>query len=72
MTRALGVLEKTLASGEHLVGAFSLADVANASIVYSLKRRLPVDPLGGLERTRSWYERVTTRPPWRRESSSTT
>ena len=56
VTRALGVLEKTLASGEHLVGAFSLADVANASIIYSLKRRLPVDPLGGLERTRAWYE----------------
>ena len=41
VTRALGVLEKTLASGEHLVGAFSLADVANASIIFSLKRRLP-------------------------------
>ena len=65
VTRALGVLEKTLASGEHLVGAFSLADVANASITYSLKRRLPVDPLGGLERTRAWYDRVTARPAWR-------
>jgi glutathione S-transferase len=65
VTRALGVLEKTLVSGEHLVGAFSLADVANASIIYSLKRRLQVDPLAGLERTRAWYERVTARPAWR-------
>ena len=63
--RALGVLEKSLASGEHLVRAFSLADIANASIIYSLKRRLQVDPLGGLERTRAWYERVTARPAWR-------
>jgi glutathione S-transferase len=66
ITRALGVLEKTLASGaEHLVGAFSLADIANASIVFSLKRRLQADPLAGLERTRAWYERVTARPAWR-------
>jgi glutathione S-transferase len=65
VTRALGVLDKTLASGEHLVGAFSLADIANASIIFSLKRRLPVDPLGAFERTRTWYERVTSRPAWR-------
>ena len=66
ITRALGVLAKTLASGaEHLVGAFSLADIANAAIVFSLKRRLQVDPLAGLERTRAWYERVTARPAWR-------
>src|SRR3954466_13420557 len=65
VTRALGVLDKSLASGEHLVGAFSLADIANASIVFSLKRRLPVDPLAGFERTRTWYERVTSRAAWR-------
>jgi len=65
VTRALGVLEKTLAASDHLVGAFSLADVALASIIFSLKRRLPNDPLAGLERTRAWYERVTARPAWR-------
>ena len=65
ITRALGVLETTLASGEYLVGAFSLADIANASIVFSLKRRLKTDPLAGLERTRAWYDRVTARPAWR-------
>ena len=32
--RALDVLEATLASGEHLVGGFSLADVANVSILF--------------------------------------
>jgi glutathione S-transferase len=65
VTRALGVLEKTLATGEHLVGAFSLADVANASILFSLKRRLTSDPIAGHERVRAWYERVTARPAWR-------
>jgi glutathione S-transferase len=65
VTRALAVLEKTLASGEHLVGTFSLADIANASIVFSLRRRLPDDPLGSLERTRAWYEGVTSRSAWR-------
>jgi glutathione S-transferase len=65
VTRALGVLEKTLASGEHLVGVFSLADIANASIIFSLKRRLPADPLDAFERTRAWYERVTARAAWR-------
>ena len=65
VTRALGVLEKALATGEHLVGSFSLADVAAASIVFSLKRRLPTDPLAAHERVRAWYERVTARPALR-------
>ena len=62
--RALDVLEKTLASGEHLVGGFSLADVTNVSILFSLKRRLQMDPLVGHERVRTWYQRVTERPAW--------
>jgi len=62
--RALDVLERTLAAGEHLVGGFSLADVTNVSILFSLKRRLPLDPLGGHERVRTWYQRVTARPAW--------
>jgi len=69
VTRALGVLEKTLGAGDHLVGAFSLADIAAASIIFSLKRRLQNDPLAGLERTRAWYERVTARPAWRAVSA---
>ena len=62
--RALDVLEKTLATGEHLVGEFSLADVTNVSILFALKRRLPIDPLVGHERARAWYQRVTARPAW--------
>ena len=64
LTRALGVLEKTLATGDHLVGPFSLADIANASIIFSLKRRLPSDPLAAHERVRAWYQRVTARSAW--------
>jgi len=64
VTRALGVLEKTLAAGEFLVGPFSLADIANASILFSLKRRLPNDPLAAHERVRAWYQRVTARAAW--------
>jgi glutathione S-transferase len=62
--RGLDVLEKTLAAGEHLVGEFSLADVTNVSILFSLKRRLGMDPLVGHERVKGWYERVTARPAW--------
>ena len=62
--RALDVLEKTLAAGEHLVGEFSLADVTTVSILFALKRRLPIDPLVGHERARAWYQRVTARPAW--------
>src|SRR5262245_8336400 len=64
VTRALGVLEKTLAAGDYLVGAFSLADVSNASILFSLKRRLKTDPISGHERVGAWYARVTERPAW--------
>jgi glutathione S-transferase len=69
VTRALGVLDKTLAAGEHLVGAFSLADIANVSILFSLKRRLPSDPLASHERVRAWYQRVTARPAWQTVSA---
>jgi glutathione S-transferase len=62
--RALDVLETTLASGEHLVGDFSLADVANVSILFALKRRLEIDPIAGHERVRAWYQRVTARSAW--------
>lgn len=64
VTRALGVLETALAAGDYLVGSFSLADVANASILFSLKRRLPGDPFADHERMRAWYARVTARPTW--------
>ena len=67
--RALDVLEATLASGEHLVGGFSLADVANVSILFSLKRRLEIDPIAGHERVRAWYQRVTARPTWQSVAS---
>jgi glutathione S-transferase len=65
--RALGVLEAVLAGGDYLAGEFSLADIANASIIFALKRRLPEDPIGpiaGFPRVRAWYDRVGARPSW--------
>jgi glutathione S-transferase len=69
VTRALGVLEKTLASSEHLVGSFSLADVSIASILFSLKRRMPTDPIAGHERVGAWYQRVAARPAFQAVSA---
>jgi glutathione S-transferase len=66
VTRALGVLEKSLASGEFLVGGFSLADIAMTSILFALKRRMPSDPIAGHERVGAWYQRVTARPAWQK------
>jgi len=62
--RGLDVLEKALATGEYLVGDFSLADVTNVSILFALKRRLGMDPMMGHEKVKGWYERVTARPAW--------
>jgi glutathione S-transferase len=62
--RGLRVLESVLGAGEHLVGSFSLADIAIASILFALKRRLPQDPLSEFERVRAWYARVGARPSW--------
>lgn len=69
VNRALGVLESVLAGGEHLAGAFSLADISMVSILFALKRRLPLDPLSGFERVRAWYDRVGARPSWEHVSA---
>jgi len=61
--RGLGVLETALAERPWVATpAFSIADVANASIVFAFKRRLPDDPLASFEHVRAWYDRVLTRP----------
>jgi glutathione S-transferase len=64
VNRALGVLESVLAGGEYLVGAFSLADISMASILFALKRRLPLDPLSEFQSVKAWYARVGARPSW--------
>ena len=63
--RAVGVMQAVLADREHLAGAFSLGDLANAAVLQSLRNRLPEDPLARHDRVRAWYDRVTARPAWR-------
>ena len=61
--RGLGVLEAALAERPWVATpTFSIADIANASIVFAFKRRLPDDPLAAFERVRAWYDRVLARP----------
>jgi glutathione S-transferase len=63
--RAVGVMQAVLAGGDHLAGAFSLGDLANAAVLQSLRKRFPDDPIARYDRVRAWYERVTSRPAWR-------
>jgi glutathione S-transferase len=63
--RGLGVMETVLATRPFIATPdFSMADLANASMIFALKRRLPDDPLakGKYERVSAWYERLRTRP----------
>jgi glutathione S-transferase len=62
MHRGLGVMETALATHEYLAGGFSIADLANGSMLFAFKRRLPDDPLSKYERVRAWYERILARP----------
>jgi glutathione S-transferase len=65
IARGVKVMEAVLATRAWIAGpTYSLADLANASIVFALKRRLPADPLAAHDRVRAWYERVTARPAW--------
>lgn len=63
--RAVAVMQAVLADRDHLAGAFSLGDLANAAALQSLTKRLPDDPIAKYDRVRAWYERVTARPAWR-------
>jgi len=68
--RALDVLEVVFGGREHVAGAaFSIADLANAAIVDTLKRKLPFDPLAHRPRAAAWYARVAARPAWQRAIS---
>jgi glutathione S-transferase len=61
--RGLGVMETVLATREFIATpAFSLADLANAAVIFGLKRRLPDDLLAKVPRVRAWYDRMLARP----------
>ena len=65
--RAVAVMETVLATRDQLAGSdLSIADLAGAAIVQSLKLHLPADPLAGAPRAQRWYARITARPAWQK------
>jgi GSH-dependent disulfide-bond oxidoreductase len=64
MDRLLGVMDGVLTRREFLAGDFSLADLAGAAVLQSVKSRIPGDPTSGRAAIAGWYERVIGRPAW--------
>lgn len=69
LTRNLDLLETVLTDRQFLAGAgagsLSIADLSNASIVNTLKLKMPSDPLAGRPNLTGWFQRVTARPSWK-------
>jgi len=70
MDRLLGVMDGVLAERPFLAEDFSLADLAAAAVITSVKARVPGDPLSGRAAIAEWYERVTRRASWREAMAS--
>ena len=70
---ALPVLERALADREYLTGAYSIADIATASVMYWIRAFEARHHAGleGGERVTTWYERITNRPAWRAAHDAT-
>jgi len=66
MERLMGVLDGVLARREYLAGDFSLADLAAAGVLQTVKARIPDDPTAGRAAIAAWYARVSGRPSWQR------
>jgi len=68
LTRHLDLLETVLAGRQFLAGpdagTLSIADLSNASMVNTLKLKLPFDPFAARPHLSAWFERVTSRPSW--------
>jgi glutathione S-transferase len=67
--RALGVLDQVLGQRVFLAGSYSLADIAAASVVRTLKDRLP-DTVANCPHVNSWFDRVTARAAWQEALST--
>lgn len=70
MDRLLGVMDGVLATRPFLAGDFSLADLATAAVITSIKARVPGDPVSGRAAIAAWYDRVTGRASWREAMAS--
>ncbi len=70
MDRLLAVMDGVLATRPFLAGDFSLADLAAAAVVTSVKARVPGDLISGHAAIGAWYDRVTGRASWREAMAS--
>lgn len=70
LTRNLDLLEAVLGGRQYLAGPdagnLSIADLSNASMVNTLKLKMPSDPFTGRPQLSAWFQRVTSRPAWAR------
>jgi glutathione S-transferase len=64
MERLIGVMDGVLGGRSYLVGDFSIADIAAASVLQAVKSRCPRDPTAERAHIAAWYARVTARPSW--------
>jgi len=70
MVRLLGVMNAVLAQGRFLAGDFSVADLAAASVIHSVKTKVPDDLVFSHAALGVWYQRVTERASWREAMAS--
>jgi glutathione S-transferase len=66
--RLMRVMDGVLARRDFLAGDFSIADLAAAAVIQTIKIRIPDDPTAGRAAIAAWYDRVTGRPSWRQAS----
>jgi glutathione S-transferase len=64
MDRLMGVMDTVLGGRLYLAGDFSIADLAAAAVLHTVKARIPRDVTGDHPHVAAWYARVTGRPAW--------
>jgi glutathione S-transferase len=64
LVRSLKVLEATLSTRPWLADSYSIADIANASVLRILRERAPELFVPLLPALEDWFRRVTARPAW--------
>jgi GST-like protein len=72
LERLLGVLDGLLARRDYLAGDLSLADLAAAGVLQTVKARIPGDPTAGRAAIAAWYLRVSGRRSWQRAQPEAT
>jgi glutathione S-transferase len=64
--RLFTVMDQVLAQRPHLAGDLSIADLAGAAVLHTIKRRIPTDLTSARSHLNAWYARITSRPAWQR------